>query len=96
LGVVDSVADFPWEWTHVTATALVKTGAGALHTIAVNYCVGCLVTIYDGVDATGRVIGAVWTNTSQPVTLTYDLKVATGIYITIAGEGTADLTVNYV
>jgi len=93
---MDSVADFPWEWAYVIKTTLVKTGGGALHTIAVNYCVGCVVTVYDGVDATGMVIGIVQTAVSQPVTLVYDLKIATGIYITIAGEGEADLTVNYI
>ena len=93
---MDSVADFGWIWKHLTQTGLVKTGAGALHTIAVNYASGASVTIYDGVDATGRIIGVVFTNTSQPVTLVYDCKVRDGIYITIGGEGATDLTVNYI
>ena len=92
----DSVAEFPWNWKNVTATMLVKTGGGALHTIAVNYCAQNTVTIYDGVDAGGRVIAILQTNVSQPVTMLYDAKIETGIYITVAGEGATDLTVNYI
>lgn len=94
---MQSVADFPWRWAHVTATLLVKTGGGALHTITLNILdAGMTVTVYDGVDAGGAVIGIIGTALSQPITLIYDAEVQTGIYIAIAGQGTADLTVNYI
>jgi len=92
-----SVIDIPWIWRHVTQTVLVKRGQGALHTITLNYIgQGSVITLYDGVNAGGAVIGIIATDLSQPVTLVYDLKYRTGIYIAIAGEGEVDLTVNWI
>lgn len=95
-----AVSDFPWEWGHVTTTALVKTGAGALHNITINgiTTVGDI-TVYDGVDATGDIIAVLHLNTAtsisvQPITLNYDLELTTGLYIAY-GTAVADLTVTY-
>ncbi len=94
---MSSTIDIPWVWRHVDGTLLVKTGQGAIHTITLNYLgQGTVITLYDGVDAGGAVIGIIATDLSQPVTLTYDLKYRMGIYIAIAGEGEADLTVNWI
>lgn len=92
-----SVVDFPWTPTNVTASTLVRTGNSVLHTIVVNELTAdaVTVTLYDGVDAGGSVVGVITTELSQPVTLLYDSKFKDGIYIAIAGEGTADLTVNH-
>ena len=96
------VADFPWEWAHVDATILVNTGAGALHTIVVNgLTTAGDVTVYDGVDNSGAVIGVLHLDPTtsisvQPITLIYDLKTATGIYIEYDQAVVADLTVTYI
>ena len=95
---MDARTNFPWDWCHVTETVLVKTGGGALHTIVLNYLNDWgTVVVYDGVDNTGAVIGVIATALTQPVTLIYDLKIATGIYIEVLGqELIADLTVTYI
>lgn len=95
-------SEFPWPWSHVTETGLVHGAPGALHTIVVNgLTTAGDITVYDGVDATGGVIAVlhldVTTSISvQPITFTYDIAIATGIYIDY-GQGTvADLTVTYI
>ena len=94
---MDSAADFPWDWTHVTGTLLIKTGGGALHTITINQLtVGDTVEIYDGINNGGGLIGILATGLNQPVTLTYDAKIETGIYIELVGQGPLDLTVNWI
>jgi len=76
---------------------LVKTGGGALHSIALNYLnPGDTVLVYDGVDATGALMGVIGTDLSQPALLLYDAKIETGIFIDRTGQGVIDLTVNWV
>jgi hypothetical protein len=97
------VADFPWDWKRVCDTVLVKTGPGALHTIVLN---GLItegeISVFDGIDATGEPIGVLGLTPTiasvsvQPITLTYDLKIATGIYIEYDQSVGADLTVTYI
>lgn len=98
---MQSVSDFAWEWKHVAATGLVKTGKGALHTIVINglTTVGDI-TVYDGVDATGAIIAILHLATAtsvsiQPLPLVYDLELNTGIYIAYDQAVAADLTVTY-
>ena len=93
----DSRVDFPWDWTHVDQSLQIKVGAGALHTVTINQlAAGDTVTIYDGADIFGAVMAIIATALSQPVTLIYDARVETGIFIAIAGQGPNDLTVNYI
>ena len=95
-------SDFPWPWSHVTGTGLVHGAPGGLHTIVVNgLTTAGDVTVYDGVDDTGSVIAVlhldVTTSISvQPITFTYDLEIATGIYLAYAQGTVADLTVTYI
>ncbi len=96
------VIDFGHEWVHVTATVLVRTGKAILHTIAVNGLgtVGTC-TVYDGVDNGGAVLAIlnldVATSISvQPITMTYDARISTGIFLEYAGGLVADLTVTFV
>lgn len=95
---MQSVADFPWRWTHVDETALIRAGQGALHTVVINYLDTALIILYDGIDAAGNVMGIITTALSQPVTLIYDAKLYNGLYIEIVSlnGGTADLTVNWI
>ncbi len=98
---MDSITSFPWPWKHVDGTVLVKTGAGALHTIVVNgLTTAGDITIYDGVDDTGEVIAVLHLDLTtsvsvQPITFTYDLEISTGIYIAFDQSVAADLTVTY-
>ena len=98
---MDPVSQFPWLWTHVDDTVLVKTGAGALHSIVVNgLTTAGDVTVYDGIDATGAVIAVLHLDPTtsisvQPITFIYDLEIATGIYIAYDQAVAADLTVTH-
>ena len=94
---MQSRSDFPWRWTRVTETTLVHTGHGTMHTIIINDIDdGATITIYDGVDAGGAVIGEVITALHQPVTLKYDLMFDDGLYIAITGEQVnAEVTVTW-
>ena len=98
---MQSRSDFAWGWTRVTETTLVQGHAGCLHTIILNQFGAdtCTITLYDDVDAAGApatVIGIITTALHQPETLKYDLILERGLYITIAGEGTAELTVCHI
>ncbi len=102
---MDPKAQFPWPWKHVTDTVLVKTGPGALHTIVVNgLTTAGDITVYDALDASDatRIIAILHLDPTtsvsvQPITFTYDLKIATGIYILYEEQATvADLTVTYI
>ena len=96
---MQSRSDFAWGWTRVTETTLVQGHAGQLHTILLNQFGDCTITLYDDVDAAGApatIIGIITTALHQPETLKYDLILKTGLYITIVGEGTAELTVCHI
>ncbi len=60
--MANPVIDFPWTYAHVAATTVpaVKVGPGVLHGINFNgmTVIGVL-EIYDGIDNTGTVIGAI-------------------------------------
>lgn len=99
----NSVADFPWKWKRVIATTdpEVLTGPGALHTIVINGVIALGdIEVYDGIDNTGALIGVISLTTAasisvQPITLTYDLKIETGIHLQYIPAVGADLTVTY-
>lgn len=99
---MNPITDFPWEYKHVTADTLVRTGPGVLHSIVVNglTTVGDA-TIYDNTAEAGTVIIgilhlAVATSISvQPITLLYDVRFTTGLYIGFDATLAADLTVTY-
>jgi len=89
-----------WQGTHVTADQLVKTGPGVLHSIIVNgLTTDGLVTIRDAVAAgAGTIIGILNLATTgskaiAPVTLNYDIKFSTGLFIDYDATAVADLTV---
>lgn len=94
--------DFPWRPSHVDDTVLVSGAPGALHTIVVNgLTTAGDITVYDGVDATGGVVAVLHLDPTtsvsvQPITFTYDVDIATGIYIAYDQSVVADLTVAYI
>lgn len=98
----NSVIDFPWEYAHVTADTLVKTGNGALHTIVVNgLTTAGDATIYNNTaEAGAAIIGILHLDPAtsvsvQPITLFYDVEFTTGLYIGFDATLVADLTVSY-
>jgi len=97
--------DEGWEKTNVLGgnDPVVKTGAGKLHNITVNgiTAVGDIL-VYDGVDATGTLIATIILRTAvqvscQPITLSYDCKILTGIFINTSDNGfTGNITVTWI
>jgi len=101
---VNSAIDYPFEYSHVTAAKLVHTGSCVLHTVVINSndTSGPLyATIYDGTNAGGTAIAVIDVDAGKtyyvlPVTLLYDVKMTTGIYVGFSAEtNTADLTVTF-
>lgn len=98
---MDPITQQGWIPAHVTGTVLVQTGQGVLHTVVMNglYAVGDI-TIYDGIDNTGTVIAVLSLITAisisvQPISLLYDAKFETGLYIEYDQAVEADLTVTH-
>ena len=98
---MQSAIDFPWDYAHVAADAQVKAGPCVLHSIVVNglTTVGDA-TIYDNTAGSGDVIAVLHLNTAasvsvQPITLLYDVKCKTGLYIEFDDNLVADLTISY-
>ena len=90
--------DFPWRKVIVAADAVVNTGPCVLHAIQFNgmTAVGN-VAVYDGVDATGTLIGTLILRSAihvscQPMTFFYDCEMDVGIFLdydaTFAGNFT--------
>jgi len=97
----NSIADFPWNYAHVAASAQVSAGSCVLHTIVVNglnTAGDC--TVYDNPAAAGNVVAVIHLDPAtsisvQPITLTYDVGCLTGLYLDFDGTLVADLTVSF-
>lgn len=89
------------EVTRVTADALVKTGGGKLHTISIAPTTATptagLVTVYDAVSATGKIVYSEWVFATTPGhTITLDCDVYTGIHVEYDGTlANASVTVTH-
>lgn len=86
-----------YDFVHLTSTELIKSGAGILNKITINgVSVAGILTIYDGIDATGTIMAIVTLAVNPtPFTLNYEIEFATGLYITFTGGLTGDITVSY-
>jgi len=96
------VIDYPFSYAHITADGQASNHPGVLHTIVVNgLTTAGDATVYDNTVTGGAAVIAILhlsvaTSVSvQPITLTYDCKVGTGIYIEYDATLAADLTVTY-
>lgn len=88
-----------WDKAHISTatTTVIKSGAGILGSIIINKAIALsAVTIYDGTNAQGTVIGII----TQPLALlssqrimTYNCKFSTGL--TIVTSSTDDITITY-
>lgn len=98
---MSGVTELGWPYRHVTADTQVKAGKGILHSIVINgFTTIGDITVYDSLTETGTVIAVLHLNTAtsisiQPITLKYDLKFSTGLYIGYDATAVADLTVMY-
>lgn len=79
-----------------TATTLVKTGAGYLHSITFNKPVATgTIKINDALTDTTPVIGTItMPSNAQPRTVIYDIEFTTGLTI-VTGVTAQDITVSY-
>jgi hypothetical protein len=77
-------------------TATLITGNGFLHAVTINTkgATANTLALYDGVDATGVLIGTIDT-TAAIGTLHYDVSVGVGLYVALANGTAADVTVSY-
>lgn len=78
-------------------TTVVKATPGILHALTFNKPVATgVVTIYDAATATGTPVAIITVPASpQPVTLTYDMRMDTGITI-VTSVAAQDITVTYI
>ena len=99
---MDPITSKGWPNLNVTTDTLVRTGRGVLHSIVLNgvTTVGDIV-VYDGVDATGRVIATLNVRTAvsvsfQGITFLYDAEFTTGLFVDITSSTFAgNITVTY-
>lgn len=95
------VEDFGWEYSHVISDTQVAARPGVLHSIVVNGLTtagDC--TVYDNTAGSGNVIAVLHLDPTtsisvQPITLLYDVKFLTGLYLDFDDTLVADLTVSY-
>jgi len=92
--------DFPWEKLNVTGTGTVHAGPCVLHSIIFNgMTVVGTCAIYDGIDATGTLIGTFTLSnlihvSCQPMPFLYDCEMGTGIHMVFTNL-VADFTVMF-
>ena len=98
---MNSAIDYPWDYAHVTADTAVKAAPCVLHSIVVNgLTTAGDATVYDNTAGSGTVIAVLHLDTTtsvsvQPITLSYDIRCGTGLYIDFDDTLVADLTVSY-
>ena len=83
----------------LTADTLIKTGAGYVGKASLSRTGSAggsgNAIIYDGVDATGTVIGRIDVGGDDVKGITLDGTYSNGLFVTIAGTGTNTLTINF-
>lgn len=82
-----------------TATTVVKSGAGTLHTITINKPVASsVITIYDNTAASGTLIATITLPATLlqegPYSAIYDVSFSTGLTI-VTATGASDITASY-
>ena len=89
-----------YSYTHITADAAVKSGAGVLHTVTISSdatATAGTIVIYDNTAESGTVIASITVTAAYytPVTLTFDAAFATGLYVGFTTTADVDVTVTY-
>ena len=98
---MSSAIDFPWDKINIAAPGIACNHACVLHSIVFNgMTVVGTVPIYDGVDATGTLIGTLILDSAvhiscQPMTFIYDCEMETGIFMDFVGGFVGDFTVMF-
>lgn len=83
-----------------TATNVVKTGAGVLHTLVINTPIATsVITIYDGVDTGGTKIATITIPatllTEGPYGAAYDVAFSVGLTI-VTATAASDITASFI
>lgn len=97
----DSTTPVGWNKLVITAaaptTTIVKASPGVLHTITVNGPAATgTVTVYDALTATGTPVAIITTPASPlPLTLTYDMRMDTGITV-VTATAAQNITLTYI
>jgi hypothetical protein len=95
VGYVEARRPGSYSYRHFGATTtgtLVKSGAGILHAVSIGDAgSGMVVTLYDGVDATGTVIGVYKAAGGYLL----DVEFTTGLYAVISATTMGDVTIAY-
>ena len=93
--------DFPWDKINIPAAGIASDHPCVLHSIIFNgmTTVGD-VPIYDGVDATGTLIGTLILRSAvqvscQPMTFLYDCEMEVGIFLDFVGGFVGNFTVTF-
>jgi hypothetical protein len=86
-----------WLYSHISTltTTVVKSGTGVLHSVAVNAPggVGCFVTLYDSVTASGTKIAVA--DCSGAKQLNYDVALANGLTVVTTSLANPDVTITF-
>lgn len=76
-----------------SGSTLLKTGIGSLGGVAIGTgAVGASITLYDGIDNTGKLISVI--GAAAPAGLTFGIQFFTGLYVVVAG-GSPNAVVSY-
>ena len=75
-------------------THVLKIGAGTLQKIVFNNISGTSLTIYDGVDITGNIIGIITTTIASIGSWIYDMPFSDGLTLVTVGNG-LDASISY-
>jgi len=91
----------PYAWVRVLADALVKTGAGVVHTVTFSQADAAptagSITIYDSLTEGGQTIFTHTFTTAvfNPVTILLDIPFKIGLYIGFTTTADVSVTVSY-
>ena len=90
-----------FSYANVTADTAVKQGAGFLHTVTImptdTAATAGTIILYDNTAESGTLLGTIYVNAAAfvPVTLTFDVSFATGLYIGFTTTNDVNVTVSY-
>lgn len=89
----------PGRYTHLAANTntIVSPNTCTLNTVVINKLGASanVITIYDGIDTTGNIIGIIDSTVTGRDTLIYNVLCSVGIYVVISTGTAADITVSW-
>ena len=77
-----------YAYSHLTASALVKTGPGVLHSLTLSAAAATVTaTVYDEVAGAGDVIAVLTSIVNDSKCAIFDVAFGVGCYVVLAGAG---------